>query len=370
LPRYSLQKHPAMLERDLSVLPMFISCPGDFVVSDTSDTRFLDFWSDRFPCRMVQFGDRILRDASLGRYRPWGISPRSLYLARGLDFSPQYMDSPVSAFTERHRMLFSRESSVRLFGRMASSALYPGCCTPSEYLPCVVRDIAGARDFFERASACGGSVFKAVFGSSGRGVRILRNNLFTDNLQQWLQSVIKAHGSVECEYLFNKVCDFSMHYQIEGGKAGFVGVSSFNAAENGAYQSSLVRRLDSIPGFDALAADALAQLHVEALNDSIYTSHYCGPLGIDCMVYRHGENLMVNPCIEVNCRHSMGRLAMELQCLVDDGSTAQYHVYQKNAPLECFLEKPVFSNGKLVSGFLPLTPADTRMFAAGIYACR
>lgn len=368
LPNYSLQKHPAMLERDLSALPMFLSHPGDFVVSGTSDSGFIDFWRERFPCTFTQFGGRDLRSAALDGYRPWGISPRSLALTKGLCFSQEYLDSPVSRFTDDHRTLFSRESSARFFSGLTVQCSYKTCLTPSDCLPHIVYSVQEAEDFFLGAmqSRFHGAVFKAVYGSSGRGVRILRDCRFTDNIRQWVQSIIKSQGCVSCEYLFNKVSDFSMHYQISGGKAVFKGVSAFETAETGAYQSSLVSRLYSIPGVDFLSADELAKMHVSALEDSIYCKIYEGPLGIDCMVYRDGDALMVNPCIEINCRNSMGRLAMELSSIVDEGIRAQYHVYQKNWPLPGMEQKPVFSNGKLISGFLPLTPNDTKMFAAGI----
>ncbi|MCQ2251443.1 MAG: hypothetical protein MJZ66_10075 [Bacteroidales bacterium] len=369
LPNYSLQKHPAMLERDLSVLPMFLSCPGDFVVSSTRDASFVDFWRDIYPCRFVSFADRQLRGTSLGHYRPWGISPRSLALAAGLSFSPEYQKSPVSTFTPKHKLLFSRESSASFFSglRLLKSPILRHT-TPADCLPVIARSVEEVEQFFEAAaqSRFGGSVLKAVYGSSGRGVRILRDCRFTPNIRAWVNSVIKAQGSVECEYLFNKVCDFSMHYDIRGGKATFVGLSQFSTADTGAYLGSMVKRLDAIPGFPEAAASDLAALHTAALQNTVYTQIYEGPLGIDCMVYRDGDSILVNPCVEINCRHSMGRLAMELSCLVDENAQAQYFVYQKDRPLPGMEQKPVFSNGKLVGGFLPLTPSDTGMFAAGI----
>ncbi len=369
LPNYSLQKHPAMLEKDLSVLPMFLSAPGDYVVSDTRDRGFVDFWHDRYPCTFAGWGMQALRAESFGSYRPWGISPRALHLARGLQFSGQYTQSPVSHFSDAHRKLFSRETSVDFFRRLIPNNLVTSAMTtPSADMPVVARSVDEAADFFSNAASSRfhGTVFKAVFGSSGRGVRILRACRFTPNISSWVSSCIRAHGSLECEYLFDKVSDFSMHYDIRDGKAHFVGLSSFSTADTGAYLGSLVRKLDSIPELPGFPVSGLADMHLQALNDSIYTEIYQGPLGIDCMVYRDGGSLIVNPCVEINCRNSMGRLAMELSPIVDSGRMAHYYVYQKKWPLPGMEQRPVFSNGKLVSGFLPLTPGDTVMFAAGI----
>ncbi len=369
LPNYSLQKHPAMLERDLSALPMFLSCPGDFVVSSTADTSFIDFWRDRYPCTFVRLDGHGLRSHTFGAYRPWGISPRALHLVRGARFSPQYLQSPVGAFSETHRKLFSRETSADFFRQlMAINSVSADMITSADGLPYIARTVEEAEDFFNQAavSRFHGTVFKAVFGSSGRGVRILRDCRFTANIASWVASCIRSHGSIECEYLLDKVCDFSMHYDITGGKASFVGLSSFSTADTGAYLGSLVKRLSAIPELPDFPVESLAGMHLRALGDSIYSRIYEGPLGIDCMVYRDHGRLMVNPCVEINCRNSMGRLAMEISPLVAPGVEAHYYVYQKDRPLPGMEQKPVFLNGQLVSGFLPVTPADTVMFAAGI----
>lgn len=369
LPNYSLQKHPAILESDLSVLPMFISCPGDYVAARTSDKSFVDYWRDIYPCTFTGFGGRQIRSVELGKFRPWGISPRALHLAGGLSFSRAYMESPVSSFTPEHRRLFSRETSADFFRRLRPDGLLSAdLITPPDSMPVIARSLNEAEDFFHQAAArrSGGSVFKAVYGSSGRGVRILRDCRFTPGIAGWIKSCISQHGSIACEYLFNKVSDFSMHYDIAGGKARFVGVSQFSTADTGAYLGSLVRRLASIPGFSGFSANALSAMHISALNDSVFTRIYEGPLGIDCMVYSDGGRLMVNPCVEINCRNSMGRLAMELFQLTDPDCECRYYVYQKDRPLPGMEQKPVFLNGRLAGGFLPLTPSDTRMFAAGI----
>ncbi len=369
LPNYSLQKHPAMLERDLSALPMFLSCPGDYILAHTSDSSFIDFWRDRYPCTFLRLDGAVLRGRTFASYRPWGISPRALHLVRGAEFSAQYMQSPVASFTEVHRKLFSRETSADFFRQlMAINFVSADMITSADTLPYIARTVEEAGEFFSNAavSRFRGTVFKAVFGSSGRGVRILRDCRFTPSIASWVASCIRAHGSIECEYLLDKVCDFSMHYDISCGKARFVGLSSFSTADTGAYLGSLVSRLSAIPGLPGFPVDDLARMHIQALGDSVYTRIYEGPLGIDCMVYRDRGQLMVNPCVEVNCRNSMGRLAMEIAPLVAPGVEAHYFVYQKDRPLPGMEQKPVFLNGQLLSGFLPITPADTRMFAAGI----
>ena len=366
---YSLPKYPAMLERDLSTLPMCLAAKGDCVLATkTQDLDFVDFFKDYFPCEFIDVDNKnpnsCAREFDL--FCPWGISPRALRVGEKFNFSAGYHDSPVGRWKPQHKQLFSRETSAAFFEKLTTLPGYDEQVLPlKSQLPIIANTWDEASVFFAKHSE--GAVFKAVFGSSGRGVRILSGNVMTSNLENWIRSIIKSQSAIACEHLFGKVVDFSMHYDIDGGQAKFVGVSTFSTSETGAYIGSRVGRLAELPLIKTLTAKELSGLHIMALDGSPYTKFYCGPLGIDCMVYREDGQLKVNPCIEINCRHSMGRLAMQISNMVD--CEADFIVFNKTAPPVPIDNKPTFSNGKLVGGFLPLTPRDTAAFTAGIF-CR
>ncbi len=364
---YSLPKYPAMLERDLSMLPMCLAAKGDCVLAArTQDVNFKEFFKDYFPCEFIDVDAKGGQAREFNFFRPWGISPRALRIGEKFKFSDRYYDSPIGRWTPQHKQLFSRATSAAFFEKLTTFSDYDEqLMTTKSQLPIIAETWDEAEDFFYKHTQ--GSVFKAVFGSSGRGIRILTDTVMTPNLKNWIRSIIKNQNAIACEHLFEKVVDFSMHYDIEGGKAIFVGVSTFNTSDTGSYIGSKVGRLEELPLIKPLTANELSGLHIKALNDSPYTKFYCGPLGIDCMVYREQGQLKVNPCIEINCRHSMGRLAMQISDLADGDAT--FLVFNKTAPPVPTDRKPSFSNGKLVGGFLPLTPRDTVAFAAGIY-CR
>lgn len=366
---FSLPKYPAMLERDLSTLPMCLAAKGDCVLATkTQDLDFVEFFKDYFPCEFIDVDNKIPNSCAreFDFFRPWGISPRALRVGEKFSFSDAYHASSVGRWMPQHQQLFSRETSAAFFEKLSTLSGYDEQVLPlKSQLPIIAKTWEEALDFF--AGHIEGAVFKAVFGSSGRGVRILGGNVMTPNLENWIRSIIKSQCAIACEHLFEKVADFSMHYDIVDGQAKFVGVSTFNTSDTGAYIGSRVGRIDDLPLIKTLTAKELSGLHVEALDGSPYTKYYCGPLGIDCMVYREDELLKVNPCIEINCRHSMGRLAMQIADLAD--VDAEFLVFNKTAPPVPIDKPPTFSNGKLVGGFLPLTPRDTAAFTAGIY-CR
>ncbi|MBR4265966.1 MAG: hypothetical protein IKQ46_07920 [Bacteroidales bacterium] len=372
-PVYTPQKFPKILETDLQTLPMFLSNSGDCVaVYSNIDKDYIEFWKDYFPCDFLSINNAArYNELKFNNFRPWGISPRAFYLAKDFNFADDFLkNSPVSEFRSCHKQLFSRETSTKFFRDILlssdSSAVFPS----KDESPLIVKTLDEALDFFHDSMSGRhhGCVFKAPFGSSGRGVRIFRNSSLSDNILQWTQFVIKTQGCVECEVLFDRVCDFSMHYTIKNGKAIFEGVSYFNTADNGFYKSSIVKRFSELPGFEKMSARKLSEIQTKVLNNSVYTELYSGALGIDCMVYRDNGELKINPCVEINCRNSMGRLAMQISNLVCEDSTANFFVYQKKQAEPAFSQKPQFQDGKLKSGFWELTPQNTQIFSAGILA--
>ena len=181
--------------------------------------------------------------------------------------------------------------------------------------------------------------------------------------------IIKSYGGVECEPYYNKLRDFSAHFDIVGGRPVFCGFSRFDTTDSGFYRSSKVKKFDDLEFFDKNDTLKFVRTLKYCLALSPYCSHYSGPLGVDCMIYSEPNGgLKINPCVEVNCRHSMGRLAMDIEHLVSESSEADFYFLQDAEIQKYAQNKPVLENGKLVSGFLRLTPEGSQRFAAGILA--
>ncbi|MBQ5403989.1 MAG: hypothetical protein IIU11_06445, partial [Bacteroidales bacterium] len=143
----------------------------------------------------------------------------------------------------------------------------------------------------------------------------------------------------------------------------------FETADNGFYLSSRIGKFfDKLPLFNALNVKQLAEYQTKILEKTVYAENYSGNLGIDCMVYSQNGSLKLNPCVEINCRNSMGALAMNLEDLTEKGSKCSFHVFQKQKSAEMLSKKPQIISGKLKSGFLSLTPQENGIFAAGILA--
>ena len=371
---FHLPKNPSMLEDDLAVIPMYLSQHGDYVVvKSLPDCNFLSFWRNYYDASFVTADshDSLPKNAVDG-FVPWGISPRAWNIAEKFrdSFSQEFVSGEGFGFHDVQKMLFNRTSSASLFRAFISKSSYPDIYPNLSHIPLIAGTEDEAYAYFDFAfKQFGGTVFKALYGSSGRGVRIFRRNQLSDNIRQWTGFVIKSQGGVECEPLYNKLRDFSVHFDIVDHKPVFRGFSRFTTSENGLYRCSKVKKFSEIELFPKETADDLVNTLSSCLVKSIYCSCYSGPLGVDCMIYSEtGGELKINPCVEINCRYTMGRLALDLEHLVSSESDAELYVSQKTEIEDFFMHKPIFSEGRLVSGFLMLTPENTKCFVAGILA--
>ncbi len=106
---------------------------------------------------------------------------------------------------------------------------------------------------------------------------------------------------------------------------------------------------------------------------SPYSNEYSGWLGVDSIICETDNNkLLFHPCLEINCRHTMGAVVLALRDRLAEGSGGIFQImYGKENQYSKFCEEMVNSrpltkyNGKIIKGFIPLTePADDSLFGA------
>ncbi|MCQ2975427.1 MAG: hypothetical protein MJ211_11545 [Bacteroidales bacterium] len=372
-PFFNIPKYPALLENDLAVLPMFFSQSGDYViVNQNVDNTFSDFWKQYFDVNFITLDNLIsVSNICFDKFLPWGFSPRVLNIAYKFKniLSYNFLNSCVAEFNVNHKLLFNRKSSVDVFNDFLKKSNCDDIFPNINQAPFVATNISQAIDFFKfSTNNFGGAVFKALYGSSGRGVRLFRNNSLSDNILKWTNFVINTQGGVECEFLFNKVSDFSAHFDIINHKPIFKGFSRFSTTDSGFYSNSKVKCFNQIEFFDLVISNKFTDILSQCLENSIYSKYYEGPLGVDCLIYLENNKYKINPCVEINCRHSMGRLAIEIEHLVSENSIADFYVFKADEYCEMQNQKPIFKDNKLYSGFWEFTPCSSKTFKAGIFA--
>lgn len=152
-------------------------------------------------------------------------------------------------------------------------------------------------------------VMKSPWSCSGRGVRYRRDD-------RWASNVIKNQGGIMVEPYYNKVMDFAMEFFSDGqGRVSYQGLSLFETI-NGSYKGNLLApEAEKLKVISQLIPEeeltTARQEILRVMTDAI-GSWYCGPFGVDMMVYAQGEQMRLNRCVELNLRTTMGHVALAL----------------------------------------------------------
>lgn len=174
-------------------------------------------------------------------------------------------------------------------------------------------DVESALDFWRANDTV---FFKAPWSSSGRGL-LYTKDLEYRHIEPWVRGIIHSQGSVMGEIAYDKKIDFATEWHCVNGKAMFLGVSTFYTSPRGKYQANIIKPQEEIVGFLLANSDVhlkgnnLAAIieRQRLLLENYVAQYYTGPVGIDMMVTFDGN---VHPCVEINLRNTMGRVAIEM----------------------------------------------------------
>ena len=215
---------------------------------------------------------------------------------------------PSDDYIERVRQLSHRRTAAQLLPRLRQEG------TVGEAFECSTID-----DVNLLLNNYGHVVVKAPWSSSGRGVRFVEADNLQPNIWSWLRNILVRQGSVMVEPYYHKVKDFAMEFSADGkGHIRYEGLSLFHTA-NGAYVGNILAteqtKRDMLSRYVSLS---LIDSICEAIIDYLDLEDYCGPFGIDMMVVRENDRLLLHPCVEINLRRTMGHVALSLSPVDDD----------------------------------------------------
>ena len=289
---------------------------------------------------------------------PWGwnVALRRQLLGRGIDESLL----PTTHELAQYRELSGRDKDTEILRSMHPSAGFSAE---------VIDNIEECRKYADKNPRC---IFKAPWSGSGKGLLWCWGK-YDDKSDGWCRRVINEQGFVVATPIYEKIQDFAIEYYSDGeGNLSFVGYSLFSTNTKGAYQGNILQA-------EAMHRKTLSQhitLHELDATDTLlreklsatYGHRYKGYIGVDMIICRtsNGTNAL-HPCVEVNMRMNMGVLSTILaKRFLADGSRAFFSIdyYPTAEELQNFLtemskkEAPIITNGKLVSGFLPLVPTS------------
>ncbi len=171
-------------------------------------------------------------------------------------------------------------------------------------VPIELTSIGECMDFYLKNPGCW---LKAPWSSSGRGVINTACDMTAELVEQWCRGILRRQGSVLGETGADRMSDYATEWSIHGGKAIYLGLSSFSTSNRGKYISnqtisqSLMTQTFNAESF--LSIQDVVELQKYILQ--IVFSDYEGPVGVDMIIERSGK---LRPFVEVNVRRTMGML--------------------------------------------------------------
>ena len=313
----------AALARDLSTLNLFLGRLDDIALLFKRPTvDFLKKVQDAsIALPEIQELDRIdMADRKLGQLRPWGWSPDSHAFLE-----------PYLAQTTLQSGVW-RQGWTRWYSKAFSTELLPDfgrVCSSLEEARIAVDEIAGRW------------VLKSPFGLAGKGMRIGGETSLSQDDDDWIRGVLRKQGAVIIEPWLDKVLDFSVQYHVDaGGEMRLLGYTRLENDLKGKFQGCVVQK-NLVAGEDEelvrffYRKDRPVQDYYETelpelLGPYLREDEYHGPLGVDALFYRDGKGMLCHhPLVEINPRHTMGRVALELAKHAVKGHPVRFDIFAR-----------------------------------------
>lgn len=213
---------------------------------------------------------------------------------------------PSDQQLERIRNLSDRATACRLLEYLCKRV--PDCIGESRIIT-NVSEIENAR------AEWGEIVLKSPWSSSGRGVRYMDDR--PNNIIRWAEKVLRTQGHLIVERRLDKILDFGMEFSA--GRDGIVtyeGLSLFDTS-GGAYTGSVLateeEKMKIFENYHVAEQLEVIQSAICMWMKNELSNDYYGPFGVDMMICRNSVNdVLVNPCVEINLRRTMGHVALAI----------------------------------------------------------
>ena len=214
-------------------------------------------------------------------------------------------------------------------------------------------------------------------------------------VENWANALIRRHGYLTAEPYYDKVQDFAMEFCIRDRQCHFIGYSLFTTNRHGRYESNLLMTTSEIENelTQYIPHSTLHEVrnwiishHDHIIPKEWDTTKFPLYFGIDMMVVKNGRQftidnsqltikdseirnreseIVLHPCVEINLRLNMGIIAHEVhRKLLAPNTKGTFHItsFTSGEEAEQFykehteLHPATYNEGRIVSGYHPLTP--------------
>jgi uncharacterized ferritin-like protein (DUF455 family) len=362
-PGFTPVGHQSQLARDLANLPQYLCRQDDVVLVPTRPSvgflsrlkdvgfhlpEFIEIESPQRDRRMSELAER-----RLGHLRPWAWGVDAVELlgplfrsVTGQHQTPEQCFSPdIAALfskvwsAEQLRDILSKQGPTRAdTGRDWSQETW--LCGPAEIgvaahdVEQVLAVVAGIRGRGHHRV-----VIKESFGLAGHHAIRLWEPQILDHQLKWIRAATANGHPVVVEPWLDRVLDFSVQFEMTGHQLQLRGFTGLINDARGQFLANWagpdfarrppgpVARLLSEPDDIGRRVMALYEAIRGHLEPQLRQRGFQGPLGIDALIYRTPEGRhRLKPIVEINPRHTMGRLTLELMKRVCPGSFGAFQI--------------------------------------------
>uniref|UniRef100_UPI003217611F hypothetical protein n=1 Tax=uncultured Draconibacterium sp. TaxID=1573823 RepID=UPI003217611F len=369
-PNRILQK----MEADLAILPLFFAHSYDkIIVPELPSESYLHtlqnigIQSPGFILKKnINSGNINFR---VNQLNPWGWSPAAhKFLAPLKSFcSEEFKKSPVFNWKPEYKNYYSKKFARDILHQITRQY-------PSEHFigQNQLTEICTTKEDFEfLMQKWGKLMIKAPWSSSGRGLQPIRYKPIHPKVWAKILAIVKDQGYAIAEPYLNKVIDLAFQFKMQKGKVTFLGLSNFSTDYKGQYNGNSLNGLPDtldpevtqfvqcVPGF-------VVQPLIRILESSELARSYEGYFGVDTLIFKdENGQLKVNPCLEINVRHNMGLLSLQLEKHIWEGKKGLFRTFFTPGTSFFQYKKEMeekhplrIKENKIESGFFPLTEAQ------------
>ena len=288
-----------------SYVPVFWAEDGDVILTDDANVTLSENKMHGIPDAGVTFAKASeIHKFSFSSIDPWGWDKALKHNLIRHGVSESLM--PSDEALEIIRDMSHRRNVLPMFDAVRSGM---EDCTCGDARECRSVDEIG-----DALSSWGRIVVKAPWSSSGINIIYVENEIGTA-LASRCSRLIARQGSVMAEPLYDKVRDFAMEFYSDGcGTVDYLGLSVFETLGSAYLNNMIASEDDKLKVLSEYVSPTLLKeirSRICSYMSSFCKERYRGPFGVDMMVVSDDGRYVVDPCVEINLRRTMGHVAIE-----------------------------------------------------------
>lgn len=374
-PGYQPSEIQQTLVEDLSILPLYRAVRDDVVlVSRKPSTPFLTGlvqagfvvpeFEELVGGRIDERG--VLTERALGGLNPWAWSPDSIALLGPLAEKVAVSRCPeLRPFDAARAALYGKPWSADFLRRWLATVEPQGWLCDASVVGTTVTTPAEAWAAIEALRSRGQHRVgvKAELGLAGNNAVRLWETEVLPTQRRWIEGQLSAGRRLVVEPWLERLADFSVQFEMAREGLRVVGYTGLQNDLRGQFQSnwaearfgrrppSAVLRALGSGAVVKLPRDIGGRLHglylelATMLEPELRAIGHEGPLGIDAFVYRDASGVArLKPMVEINPRHTMGRILLELMRAIAPGRTGRFRLRSlKEVRAEGYADFPAYA---------------------------